>query len=171
MKRILLALFVFCLSFSAFGQGKDYLLLYKPGKKSKYHFYFGQDIIIKPIRNFPTVRGTITRFSDSAIYFGPSDSVHFRDIASIVVNENPRIFAKNLWLTNLVVSTGTIGLWELMYLVNDGRLSPDVKAAPGIIAFVSVTPVLVNGVSMLVTRQECRMEDGWVLGTVLMPKP
>lgn len=171
MKKIVLALFVFCLSVSAFGQGKDYLLVYKPGKKKNYHFYIGQDISVKPTHNFPTLRGRITGFSDSAIYFGSSDSIHFQDIAKIIVNEDPRVFGKNLWLTNLVVSTGTIGLWELMYLVNTGELSPDVKAAPGIIAFVSLTPVLVNGLAILFTREECAIKDGWMLGTVIMPKP
>jgi len=171
VKKILVALFVICLSASAFGQGKDFLLVYKPGKKKNYHYYVGQDIIVKPTHDFPTLRGTITGFSDSAIYFGPSDSVHFRDIAKIIVNENPRVFGKKLWLTNLAVSSGTIGLWELMYLVNTGELSPDVKAAPGIIAFVSVTPVLVNGLAILFSREECAMEDGWQLGTVIMPKP
>lgn len=152
-------------------QGKDYLLVYKPGKKKRYHYYIGQEIIIKPVHNFPSLKGIITGFSDSAIYFGPEDSVHFSSIDRIVVNENPRIFSKNLWLTNLVVSTGTIGLWEVMYLVNTGDLSPDVKAAPFIIGFVSVTPLLVNGIAILVSREECEIAEGeWKVGTVIMPK-
>jgi len=171
VKKLLFALFIGCLSFSTFGQGKDFLLVYKPGKKQKYHYYIGQQIIVKPTRNFPTLRGFITGFSDSAIYFGPTDSIHFSDIDKIIVDEDPRVFGKNLWLTNMLVTSGAIGLWQVMYLVNTGELSPDIKAAPGIIAFVTVTPVLVNIIARIAKREECAMEDGWKLGTVIMPTP
>lgn len=171
VKKILILFLLFAIGGELLAQGKDYLLVYKPGKKKRYHYYIGQEIIIKPVHNFPTLKGVITGFSDSAIYFGSEDSVHFSSIDRIVVNEDPRVFSKNLWLTNLVVSTGTIGLWELMYLVNTGDLSPDVKTAPAIIAFVTVTPLLVNGIAILVSREECPIGEGdWKLGTVIMPK-
>lgn len=171
MRKILILILLFATGAELLAQGKDYLLVYKPGKKKRYHYYIGQEIIIKPVHNFPTLRGIITGFSDSAIYFGSDDSVHFSSIERIVVNENPRVFAKNLWLTNIVVSTGSLGIWELMYLVNTGALSPDVRVAPAIIAFTGVTPLIVNGIALLVRRRDCPIgEDEWILGTVIMPK-
>lgn len=171
VKKILFLILVFAFCTELLAQGNDYLVVYKPGKNKRYQYLIGQEIIVKPVRNFPTLRGIVTGFSDSAIYFGPDDSIHFSTIDRIVVNENPRVFAKNLWLTNLIVSTGTIGLWEVMYLVNTGELSPDVKAAPAIIAFVSVTPLLVNGIALLVSPEECQIAEGeWKVGTVIMPK-
>lgn len=171
MKKLLCFLCGLICCSGLFAQGSDHLLVYKPGKKKRYHYYIGQEIIIKPVRNFPTLRGPIYALSDSAIYFGPSDSIHFSDIEAIVVDEDPRVFGKNLWLTNLIVSTGTIGVWETMYLVNTGELSPDVGAAPFIIAFATLAPVLVNRIAIWVKREECPLgPEEWKLGTVIMPK-
>ena len=170
MKALLFSLI--CLGACLFsnGQGKDYLLVYQPGKKGRYTYLIGQEIVVKPVRNFPTLKGVIRGFGDSSIYFGMGDSIHFAEIESIVVNEDPRVFSKNLWLSNLVVSTGTIGLWQIMYWVNTGGFSPDIRTVPGIIAFVTLSPIAVNSVARLVTRTECKVSDGsWKIGVVKMP--
>lgn len=171
MKKVLFFFLLFCFAGELLAQASNYLVVYNPGKKKRYYYYSGQEIILNPVRDFPEIRGVITGFGDSTIYFGPSDSVHFSTIESIVVDKDPRIFPKGMWLTNLVVSTGTIGLWQIMYLVNTGDLSPDVRTAPAVIGFVTVAPLLVNGVAMLVKRRECNVADGsWKMGTVVMPK-
>ncbi|MDX5320525.1 MAG: hypothetical protein LPK45_05470, partial [Bacteroidota bacterium] len=117
MKNLLLLTLAFFFSLSLFSQGKDYLVIHKPGKKKKYYYFIGDQIIIQPARNFPKITGTITGFGDSVIRLDYSDSILFSDIEAIVVNPNPRIFPKNMWLSNLVVSSGTIALWQVAYLV------------------------------------------------------
>ncbi|MBI1222279.1 MAG: hypothetical protein GC180_06705 [Bacteroidetes bacterium] len=166
-------LFLFVLSFfaeEAVSQAESYMLVYKPGKKRRYQYHIGDKIIIKPVRNFPTIHGMISGFSDSAIYFDRDDSIHFSNIETIVVNEDPRFFPKYLWLVNLISTGGTIGLWEVVYLVNAGHLSPDVKAAPYIIGFATLGPVVVNTVVRIFTRTRCPVgQDLWHLGVVRFP--
>lgn len=169
MKKLILLLLVIVAAMQCEAQ-QSYLTVYKPGKKTKYQYHIGDKIVIQPVRNFPRIRGFITDLSDSAIYFGANDSVHFSNIEAIVINEDPRVFGKNLWLTNLVVSSGSIALWELMYKVNTGEFSPDVKAAPVIIGFVTFTPLVVNGVARLVKKTHCPIGEGdWKLGVVSFP--
>lgn len=152
-------------------QGKDYLVVYKPGKTKRFYYFIGDDIKIRPVRNFPSREGVIQALSDSAIYFSANDSVHLSEIASVVIREDGRLLNKNMWLANLIAATGAVAIWEVMYQVNTGDWSPDVKTAPAIIGFVTLTPILINRIAVLFRRTECPVGPGaWRVGTVIMPK-
>ncbi len=169
MKKLLFLLFILALGLQSYGQAKSHLVVFKPGNKKRYEYHIGDYIVLRQVRDFPTLRGSIYALSDSAIYLGPGDSILFENIASVVIDEDTRVFPKHLWLTNLISTTGAIGLWQVVYLVNTGELSPDIKSAPYIIGFVTLTPIIVNRIAVAVRRSECSMDAGWQLATVSMP--
>jgi len=162
-------LLVVSIGFVAELQAQNSLYIFKPGKKERYEYHVGSYIAIRPKQNFPVKRGTIYQISDSSIYFSAFDSLKISAIEAVLVNEDPRLFGKGFWWKNMAVTTGALSIWQIMYLVNQGELSPDVKSVPYIIAFTGFVPLAINGVIKLVTRSEVEIgPDDWRIGTIVL---
>ncbi len=165
--RLGLALLFFG-SFTA-AEAQNALYIFKPGKKTRYEYRVGDYIAIRPKQNFPTLRGNIYQISDSCIYFSFNDSIRIDAIDAVLVHEDPRVFSKGYWWKTMAVTAGGIGIWQIMYLVNAGELSPDVKSAPYIIAFTGFIPLTINGVYKLFVRQETKIgPEDWRIGTIVL---
>ena len=165
--RLIIVCLFLGLGSQAFAQNSLYI--YKPGKSKRYEYRVGDYIAIQPKQNFPVRRGMIFQISDSSIYFSAVDSIKISAIDRVIIKEDPRFFGKGFWWKNMAVTAGGIGIWQIMYLVNQGELSPDVGAAPYIIAFSGIVPLAVNGVIKLVARRDVKIgPEDWRIGTIVL---
>ncbi|TNE81173.1 MAG: hypothetical protein EP332_04730 [Bacteroidetes bacterium] len=165
---LLLVLLVLCSLGEAFA--KDYLVIYKPGKQQRYYYYVGDQIKLRPQRNFPMRSGAIYAFSDSALYFSPDDSILYSEIDYIQLRDKAEFFPKQLWAINLL-STGLSTLAvEAGYLASTGAFSPFVGASIGVAVVVTVVPILVNSGFRLFRRTKCYIgPNDFKIGVVSMP--
>ena len=165
--RLILICLLFGLGSDAFSQNALYV--FKPGKSKRYEYRVGSYIAIQPKQNFPVRRGNIYQITDSSIYFSLVDSIKISSIDKVLVKEDPRVFGKGFWWKNMAITGGGIGIWQLMYLVNQGELSPDVRSAPYIIALSGILPLAVNGVAKLVVRKDVKIgPEDWRIGTIVL---
>jgi hypothetical protein len=167
LKNILVVFICVLIYTDIFGQGADYIVVHKPGKKKRYYYHTGSFIIVKPQQDFPVRKGVISAISANAIYFSTADSILFSDIHQIILKEDTRPLSSGLWLQGLIGATGSIAIWQAAWLVNGGSLSPDVKAAPGIIAFVTLLPIVVNQTGrLLITGKRKISPDNWQIAAI-----
>ncbi len=153
-------------------QVKDYLMVYRPGKSKRYYYFVGDFISVKPVRDFPVKKGNVYALSDSCLYFSATDSILFSEISAIVIREDKRLLPKNLWLYNLASTGGAMLIWEAMYAINQGKLSPQSQNYPYILGIVTLAPVLINKTAQVFRKDRLQVEDGqWKLGAVILPRP
>lgn len=169
MKKWLLLLLLFI-----FGMGealaKDYLVVYKPGKKQRYYYFVGDQIKLRPQRNFPMRNGSIHSFTDSALYFSPDDSILYSEIDYIQIRERAEFFPKQLWAINLFSTGLATAAIEASYLSSTGAFSPFVGASVGVTAVVTLLPIVVNSTLRLVRRTRCYIgPDQFKIGVVNLP--